>query len=108
MSKYPPSNHETDMALTDTTTLALAAHHFRVACSNCNLRELCLPVDLSPDLRERLTSQVAQGAAQKRVVVSRSFGTPFWARTARWPFSASRSSCAGIVQSLTSGDRLEN
>lgn len=35
------------MALNDINAQEHA--HLRVACSSCNLRELCLPVDLSPD-----------------------------------------------------------
>jgi len=42
------------MVLNAITTPALAATRFRVACSNCNLRELCLPVDLSDDEMRRL------------------------------------------------------
>ena len=42
------------MVLNDITAPALAATRFRVACSNCNLRELCLPVDLSDDEMRRL------------------------------------------------------
>jgi CRP/FNR family transcriptional regulator len=37
---------------------------FRVACSNCNLRELCLPVGLPPDQLDQLDNVVA---ARKRV-----------------------------------------
>ncbi|MFA5370805.1 MAG: fumarate/nitrate reduction transcriptional regulator Fnr [Sideroxydans sp.] len=33
---------------------ALVASHFRAACSNCSLRELCLPIDLSDDEVHRL------------------------------------------------------
>lgn len=42
------------MALNDTKTPTPAATRFRVACSNCNLRELCLPVDLSDAEMHRL------------------------------------------------------
>ena len=42
------------MVLNDTTTPALAATRCRVACSNCNMRELCLPVDLSAAEMQRL------------------------------------------------------
>lgn len=47
-------NPGTYMALHDITTSAPAASRFRVACSNCNLRELCLPVDLSEAEMHRL------------------------------------------------------
>lgn len=32
---------------------------FKVACSSCNLRELCLPVGMSPDQLEKLDTMVA-------------------------------------------------
>ena len=40
------------MALNDINQTEIA--RLRVACSNCNLRELCLPVDLTPDEMARL------------------------------------------------------
>jgi len=42
---------------TDTSTLKLEP--FKVACSSCNLRELCLPVGLNRDNLERLDALVA-------------------------------------------------
>ena len=40
--------------------------HLRVACSNCNLRELCLPVGLSPTEIERLDQLVSTRKRFKR------------------------------------------
>lgn len=42
------------MALTNMMKHALAASPSRVACSNCDLRELCLPIDLTDDQMRRL------------------------------------------------------
>jgi CRP/FNR family transcriptional regulator len=42
-----------------TTTPALRLEPFKVACSSCNLRELCLPVGMSNDQLHRLDSMVA-------------------------------------------------
>jgi CRP/FNR family transcriptional regulator len=44
--------------------MAITVHAFRTACSNCNLRELCLPVGLSADELQRLDGLVA---TRKRV-----------------------------------------
>jgi hypothetical protein len=38
---------------------ALDTHAIKVACSNCNLRELCMPVGLSPDELKRIDEVVA-------------------------------------------------
>ena len=42
-----------------TTPPALRLEPFKVACSSCNLRELCLPVGMSNDQLHRLDSMVA-------------------------------------------------
>ena len=39
---------------------------FKIACSNCNLRELCMPVDLQPGEMERLDELVATRRKVKR------------------------------------------
>jgi CRP/FNR family transcriptional regulator len=58
---------------------------FKVACSGCNLRELCLPVGMSPDQLERLDGlvgtrrQVARGDALFRI--GEPFGALFAVRT---------------------------
>jgi CRP/FNR family transcriptional regulator, anaerobic regulatory protein len=47
------------------------AHAIKVACSNCNLRELCMPVGLSPAELERVDDLVATRRKVKR-------GTPLF------------------------------
>ncbi|HSV36006.1 MAG TPA: fumarate/nitrate reduction transcriptional regulator Fnr [Ramlibacter sp.] len=47
------------------------AHTIKVACSNCNLRELCMPVGLSPEELERIDEVVATRRKVKR-------GTPLF------------------------------
>ena len=41
-------------------------HSIKVACSSCNLRELCLPVGLSPDEMSRLDSVISTRKRVKR------------------------------------------
>jgi CRP/FNR family transcriptional regulator len=48
------------------TTPALRLEPFKVACSSCNLRELCLPVGMSNDQLHRLDSMVASRRAVGR------------------------------------------
>ena len=43
-----------------TATAAVRIEPFKVACSSCNLRELCLPMGMSNDQLERLDDLVAQ------------------------------------------------
>ena len=52
MSKYAANNPLIHVALNAITPVESA--RLRVACSNCNLRELCLPVDLTPAEMTRL------------------------------------------------------
>ena len=58
---------------------AIRIENFKVACSSCNLRELCLPLGMAPDQLERLDTlvgtrrQVARGEALFRI------GEPFGA-----------------------------
>ncbi|MDM4765725.1 fumarate/nitrate reduction transcriptional regulator Fnr [Pelomonas sp. SE-A7] len=40
------------------TPTAVKPEHFKVACSSCNLRELCLPVGLSPDNLDQIDTMV--------------------------------------------------
>jgi len=64
---------------------AVRMEPFKVACSGCNLRELCLPVGMSPDQLERLDSlvgtrrQVGRGDALFRI--GEPFGALFAVRT---------------------------
>jgi CRP/FNR family transcriptional regulator, anaerobic regulatory protein len=44
----------------------LDAHSMKVACSNCNLRELCMPVGLAPEELERVDEIVATRRKVKR------------------------------------------
>lgn len=52
---YNPSHH----SRTSRSPSMSAEPSFKVACSNCNLRELCLPVGLSQDEMTRLDGMVA-------------------------------------------------
>ena len=67
------------------TMPAIRIEPFKVACSGCNLRELCLPVGMSPEQLERLDAmigarrQVARGEALFRI--GEPFGALFAVRT---------------------------
>ena len=50
---------------------------FRVACSNCSLRELCLPMDLSPQQMERVDELVSVRRKIKRGATLFRNGDPF-------------------------------
>ena len=45
---------------------SIRAEHIKVACANCNLRELCLPVGMSMDQLEQLDAMVATRRAVAR------------------------------------------
>jgi CRP/FNR family transcriptional regulator len=47
-------------------TVGTAAHAIKIACSNCNLRELCMPVGLSPAELDRIEEVVASRRKIKR------------------------------------------
>ena len=49
-----------------TQIVPIRAEALKVACSSCNLRELCLPVGLAPDDMERLDTLVETRRALKR------------------------------------------
>lgn len=51
---------------TPATPVAAAAERLKVACSSCNLRELCLPVGLSEDELRRLDSLVGARRSLRR------------------------------------------
>lgn len=53
------------------------AHTIKVACSNCNLRELCMPVGLSPEELERVDEIVATRRKVKRGTTLFRNGEPF-------------------------------
>ena len=48
------------------TTEPFDPHSMKVACSNCNLRELCMPIGLSPEELERIDEVVATRRKIKR------------------------------------------
>lgn len=55
----------------------LDAHAMKVACSNCNLRELCMPVGLSGEELERIDDVVATRRKIKRGTPLFRSGEPF-------------------------------
>jgi CRP/FNR family transcriptional regulator len=67
------------MALMNSTPLAptIKAAEFKVACSNCNLRELCLPVGFSEPELERLDTLVATRRSLRRGELLFHSGDPF-------------------------------
>lgn len=58
-------NHSSDSGA-DTDATALTPASMKVACSNCNLRELCFPVGLSPEEMARIDDVVATRRKVKR------------------------------------------
>ena len=58
-------------------TRPLDAHAIKVACSNCNLRELCMPVGLSPAELERVDDIVATRRKVRRGTTLFRNGEPF-------------------------------
>jgi CRP/FNR family transcriptional regulator, anaerobic regulatory protein len=56
---------------------ALDAHTIKVACSNCNLRELCMPVGLKPEELERIDELVATRRKVRRGTTLFRNGEPF-------------------------------
>ena len=49
-----------------TNVIEMNSHSIKVACSNCNLRELCMPLGLSPAELERIDDVVANRRKIKR------------------------------------------
>ena len=56
---------------------AMNPESFKVACSNCNLRELCMPVDLSPSDLDRIDKLVGTRRQIKRGDSLYQLGTDF-------------------------------
>ena len=54
------------IAITPVGAGALNSHTIKVACSNCNLRELCMPLGLSPTELEKIDDVVASRRKIKR------------------------------------------
>ena len=61
----PSAKHE-DVTLTTTGPAPLNPHTIKVACSNCNLRELCMPLGLSPNELDLIDDVVANRRKVKR------------------------------------------
>ena len=59
-TRLPPPPKVTDKAV------GIAAHTIKIACSNCNLRELCIPVGLTPTELDRIEEVVASRRKIKR------------------------------------------
>ena len=53
-------------AIKTTAIAATAAQSIKIACSNCNLRELCMPMGLSPSELDRIDEVVASRRKVKR------------------------------------------
>jgi len=53
-------------AVSEAKVLFMTPHTIKVACSNCNLRELCMPVGLSADELDRIDKVVATRRQVKR------------------------------------------
>jgi len=65
------------MSPPETPTAAISLEPFKVACSSCNLRELCLPVGLSRDQLLRLDDLVATRRTVARGEALFHAGEPF-------------------------------
>ena len=67
MKATPTTTAHPSIAITAVTPPAeLNSNTIRVACSNCNLRELCMPLGLSPSELERIDDVVANRRKVKR------------------------------------------
>jgi CRP/FNR family transcriptional regulator, anaerobic regulatory protein len=69
-----PLSHD---AHTVTPIMPITGHTIRVACSSCNLRELCMPLGLSPDELDRVDDLVASRRRVKRGASLFRNGDPF-------------------------------
>ena len=61
-----PGEAQAPIAITPVSTAALSQQTIKVACSNCNLRELCMPLGLSPSELDRIDEVVASRRKIKR------------------------------------------
>jgi CRP/FNR family transcriptional regulator len=75
MSSAPPPRIDEPPEPKPASTAAPAA--FKVACSSCNLRELCLPVQLSVDELSRLDALIATRRRVRRGQALFRIGEPF-------------------------------
>ncbi len=65
MNESPMTAHEVNLIAPNDSPL-FDGHSMKVACSNCNLRELCMPVGLSPQELTRIDEVVAVRRKVKR------------------------------------------
>ena len=65
MNETPAHAHEANLIPSSEQSL-FDGHSMKVACSNCNLRELCMPVGLSPHELARIDEVVAVRRKVKR------------------------------------------
>ncbi len=68
---FPASSDAADGAVTDSNTIdakirRMNPQTIKVACSNCNLRELCMPLGLSPSELDRIDDVVSTRRKVKR------------------------------------------
>jgi CRP/FNR family transcriptional regulator len=62
-----PTHASTPLALVPAASVGSVSHHtMKVACSNCNLRELCMPLGLTDTELDRLDAVVASRRKVKR------------------------------------------
>ena len=65
MNETPLHAHEANLIPSSEPPL-FDGHSMKVACSNCNLRELCMPVGLSDEQLQRIDDVVAVRCKVKR------------------------------------------
>jgi CRP/FNR family transcriptional regulator len=61
-----PNNAVQHAIKADSKVMGPSAHSIKVACSNCNLRELCMPMGLTPGELDRIEDVVASRRKIKR------------------------------------------
>jgi CRP/FNR family transcriptional regulator len=76
MNETPLHAHEANLLPPNDSPL-FDGHSMKVACSNCNLRELCMPVGLSPHELARIDEVVAVRRKVKRGTTLFRNGEPF-------------------------------
>ncbi len=75
--KEAPVPTQTANLIPSGSTEPVDAHSIKVACSNCNLRELCMPVGLSAEELVRIDEVVATRRKIKRGAILFRNGEPF-------------------------------
>ena len=63
-NRVPPATHQ--LSLPNQTPVSMNPQTIKVACSNCNLRELCMPVGLNEQQLQRIDEVVAVRRKIKR------------------------------------------